>query len=281
MLSEKGYSYVVTRQPHTKTRNVVARAAAMVCASVALAGCIGFGVAVAGGSNAGTFGLSDYAGNASASQTAATEQGSAVSQLASEASDATAADALTTAAHRDISQGVQEISAEEEAARLAAEEKARAEEQARIQAAEAAKAKQREKDADAAASILPDVDWSCGKDAFVAEWTARIDAYLAGSPLAGKGAVFALAAWENGVDPRWSPAISNTESSKGANCFKPYNAWGWGSSGWSNWDEAINAHVAGLASGYGYSITYANAKKYCPPNYDNWYRDTLNQMSLI
>ena len=86
---------------------------------------------------------------------------------------------------------------------------------------------------DSAASALaslPDVDFSVGKEAFISTWSQRIDAYLSGSPLAGQGVTFATAAWEYGVDPRWSPAISNTESSKGAVCFKPYNAWGWGQS---------------------------------------------------
>ena len=86
---------------------------------------------------------------------------------------------------------------------------------------------------------------------------------------------------DNGVDPRWSPAISNTESTNGAHCFLPHNAWGWGSSSWGSWEEAINAHVAGLANVYGYSITYAAAQKYCPPNYDHWFRNTLSQMKMI
>lgn len=128
---------------------------------------------------------------------------------------------------------------------------------------------------------LPEVDFSVGKEAFVSEWTSRINAYLAGSPLAGQGATFAEAAWSNGVDPRWSPAISNTESSKGAHCFLPYNAWGWGDKSWSSWEEAINAHVAGLANGYGYSITYANAAKYCPANTDHWFKATIGQMKMI
>ena len=104
---------------------------------------------------------------------------------------------------------------------------------------------------------------------------------IAGTPLAGTGAIFAQAAWDNGVDPRWSPAISNTESTNGAHCFLPHNAWGWGSSSWGSWEEAINAHVAGLANVYGYSITYAAAQKYCPPNYDHWFRNTLSQMKMI
>ena len=113
------------------------------------------------------------------------------------------------------------------------------------------------------------------------EWTSRIDDYLAGSPLAGHGSTFAQAAWDNGIDPRWSPTISNTESTKGRVCFKPHNAWGWDQSSWSNWDTAISAQVAGLARGYDFTISYAYAQRYCPPNCDNWYRDTLNQMKLI
>ena len=77
-------------------------------------------------------------------------------------------------------------------------------------------------------------------------------------------------------------AISNTERSKGSACFKPYNAWGWMSSvAWSSWEESINAHVAGLASNYGYSITVANAQKYCPPTYMDWFNKTLTQMKMI
>ena len=112
-------------------------------------------------------------------------------------------------------------------------------------------------------------------------WTARIDAYLAGSPLAGQGKTFAEAALKYGVDPRLSPAISFTESSKGLCCFLPHNAWGWGSSSWSSWEEAIDAHVGGLARGYGGQLSIEGAKKYCPPNWKTWYDRTLAQMNMI
>ena len=82
------------------------------------------------------------------------------------------------------------------------------------------------------------VTWSA-RDEFVKKWASRIDAYLAGSPMAGHGKTFAEAAYDNGVDPRFSPAIANVESSKGLYCFKPHNAWGWGSSGWGDWDSAL------------------------------------------
>jgi exonuclease VII small subunit len=131
-------------------------------------------------------------------------------------------------------------------------------------------------------SVIDDsIDWSLDKDAFISEWAARIDRYLAGSPLEGQGESFADAAWQYGVDPRWSPAISNTESSKGAICFLPHNAWGWGDVSWGSWDEAIHAHVAGLAKGYGYTISYDAASKYCPPNTKHWYESTLQQMQTI
>ncbi len=126
-----------------------------------------------------------------------------------------------------------------------------------------------------------DADWSLDKTAFVSEWANRIDAYLAGSPLAGQGTAFAEAAWNYGVDPRWSPAIAYTESSLGAACFLPHNAWGWGSSSWGSWEEAIDTHVRGLARGYGYTISEAAAKKYCPPNWQHWYNTTSAQMSYI
>ena len=125
------------------------------------------------------------------------------------------------------------------------------------------------------------IDWSVDKTTFVNQWSARIDAYLAGSPLAETGVHFASAAWDYGVDPRWSPAISFTESSQGLHCFKPHNAWGWGSISWGSWEEAIYAHVGGLSRGYGYTISIESAKKYCPPNWQHWYNTTSAQMSMI
>lgn len=271
--------YVLAGKRYKQRKSsIVAKIATVGCASVVLVGCIGFGVASAGGTSSGegSFGMDASVAASSAQERIA---------MAEQTDDATGNSLLASTSQRDISLNVEAIEEELEAERLAAEELARAEEEERIAAAEAAKAAQREaaaRDASASAlSTLSDVDWSVGEDAFVAEWTQRIDAYLAGSPLAGTGSVFAQAAWDNGVDPRFSPAISNTESTKGSHCFLPYNAWGWGNSSWSNWTEAINAHVAGLASGYGYSLTLAAAQKYCPPTYQHWFDVTLAQMKLI
>ena len=131
-----------------------------------------------------------------------------------------------------------------------------------------------------ATSDTSEVTWS-ERDEFVSTWAARIDAYLAGSPLAGYGETFAEAAYDYGVDPRYSPAIANVESSKGLYCFNSHNAWGYGNYSWSDWDTAIRAHVAGLASGYGYTVSVTAAQKYCPSNWQFWYSSVLSNMNSI
>ncbi len=126
------------------------------------------------------------------------------------------------------------------------------------------------------------VNWNVSREEFVAEWTSRIDAYLAGSPLAGYGSVFANAAWDNTVDPRWSPAIACIESTKGAHCFRSYNAWGWMTSqNFSSWDESIPLHVAFLGRVYGTTLTPGTAQKYCPPTWQDWYNTVAGQMNVI
>lgn len=130
------------------------------------------------------------------------------------------------------------------------------------------------------------MDWSVDRDVFIKEWTRRIDAYLAGSPMAGTGKAFAEAAWDYGVDPRWSPAIANTESTKGSAIPGGFNAWGWtsgtgGFRSFSSWADGARQHVAYLARSYGYTITVAYAQKYCPPNYAAWYTRTLAEMRSI
>lgn len=127
----------------------------------------------------------------------------------------------------------------------------------------------------------PNVDWSVDKQAFVNEWGGRIDRYLSGSPTAGYGRVYAEAAWTYGVDPRYSPAISYAESSRGAVCFAPYNAWGWMSGvTYTSWEESINVHVRGLSRGYSYTVTVEDAKKYAS-NWEHWYNTVSTQINLI
>lgn len=111
-------------------------------------------------------------------------------------------------------------------------------------------------------------------------WAARIDAYLAGSPLSGYGRVFAQAALAYGVDPRWSPAISCVESTMGSYCFRPYNAWGWMGHSFSSWEEAIWAHVEYLGYMYGGQLTMEAANTYCDPG-EEWYYAVSAEMSCI
>ena len=142
---------------------------------------------------------------------------------------------------------------------------------------------------DGSSALVDGADWYMTEDEFVAEWAPRINAYLEGSPMAGTGETFALMSFRYCVDPRWSPAIANTESGKGKKCIRPYNAWGWGAadsdpynlaSEWSSWDEAIEAHISGLANAYGYTISKHAAKSYCSTP-DSWYANTLSEMALI
>ncbi len=261
---------------------------------VVIVGGVGLGVAAAGDvddvARAGGFGFSEATHRATATPQSASQ---ATYQARSSAAESESSaylerSALASTAPRDISCGMIMITDMERAER----ERKIAENAAALKRVAAQKAMQgvgmSEAEINGAAPAagsfeydLPTVDWSVGQDAFIAEWANRIDAYLVGSELEGYGRVFAEAAWENGVDPRWSPAISNTESGKGAVCFLPCNAWGWGSAGWNDWDSAIRAHIAGLAKGYGYSITASAAQAYCPPTWSEWYEKTLEQMALI
>lgn len=163
----------------------------------------------------------------------------------------------------------------EEAQRIA-EEEAQREAQAREQAQD----NKTSIDTSTSAPSPKDADWSQDKTAFVNSWAGRLNVYLGGSPLAGCGETFASAAWDAGIDPRYSAAISAVESSKGAQCFRPYNAWGWGKVSWSSWEEAIPAHAYGLARGYGYTVSEAAAKKYCE-NWQFWYERVSEEMAKI
>ena len=253
----------------------------------AIVGSVGFGVASANPEDelarAGAFGF-DSATNET---TLASRTTSAVAATESSSNVVREQSMLTATSTRNVDNGMRMIDEKEKAE----QERIAADNIAVFDRVEAQKAMQGVSSAPAAEGVapetpameynLPAIDWSVGREAFIAEWSARIDAYLAGSALEGYGTTFAEAAWENGVDPRWSPAISNTESGKGAVCFLPHNAWGWGASAWGDWDTAIRDHVAGLAKGYGYSVTLEGAYKYCPPTYVDWYNKTLEQMASI
>lgn len=199
-----------------------------------------------------------------------------------EESERVSAEVYTRPATRQIisTQNPEEVA--QEAVRQQEEAKA-AEAAAQQQAAiEASRQEAASAPAAAPAAAAPAAVAISGDEAsFVAEWGPRIDAYLAGSPLAGQGATFASASYRYGVDPRVSPAISTVESSKGARCFRSHNAWGWGNSSWGSWESAIEAHVSGMSRIYGYDVSRADASKYCPPNAEFWYNRVTSEMNKI
>ena len=115
-------------------------------------------------------------------------------------------------------------------------------------------------------------------------WASRIDSYLAsyGAPLAGYGSAFARAAAQYGVDPRIAPAIAVIESGGGKVCFKPHNAWGWGSNGWSDWNSAIDGYVSGFARLYGPTLTPQGAEAYASiDTWQTWYNLLHSEMASI
>ncbi|MBR3316704.1 MAG: glucosaminidase domain-containing protein [Atopobiaceae bacterium] len=116
----------------------------------------------------------------------------------------------------------------------------------------------------------------------VSSWADRINNYLEGTALAGYGEQFAQAASDYGVDPRIAPAISGVESGWGQVTFRDHNAWGWGNSGWDDWDTAIDSYVKGYSSIYGSSITLEGAEMYASNDiYDEWYSTVLSEMDRI
>lgn len=132
-----------------------------------------------------------------------------------------------------------------------------------------------------AGALAQQIDWSMPKDEFVSHWGARINDYLSGTKLAGTGEAFADAAYQYGVDPRWSPAISRIESGCGAACFRPYNAWGWMGASFSSWEEGIYKHVKYLSGPlYGGYLTPKGAATYCPPG-GPWYSKVSTEMGKI
>ena len=119
------------------------------------------------------------------------------------------------------------------------------------------------------------------REEYIRTWGERIDAFNAGYPLEGYGDVFAAAAYDNGIDPRYSPAIARVESGSGNHCFLPHNAWGWGSASWPNWGTAIYEHVYLLSVGYGPTLDYDDARRYNPETTGEWYEQVEMCMDQI
>lgn len=102
----------------------------------------------------------------------------------------------------------------------------------------------------------------------------QIKKYLSkrNAPLAKYAQDFVDAADQYKIDYRIVAAISIIESGGGKTTFKPYNAWGWGKSGFKNWTEGIYTVSKGIAKYYSKGLTTPKliSKTYCPPSADNW-----------
>ncbi len=111
----------------------------------------------------------------------------------------------------------------------------------------------------------------------------RIEAFLNrwNSPMASKSLYIVQTAEAYGIDPRLIPAISIAESSGGNYCFRPYNAWGYGKSGFASWEDGILKVTSGIARGYGTSDPYAIGPSYNPVTPDAWSAKVAGLMAQI
>jgi hypothetical protein len=73
-----------------------------------------------------------------------------------------------------------------------------------------------------------------------------------------------------GIDYRLIPAIAVVESSACNINFRPYNCWGWGKSGFANYEQGIYTVSKGLAYGYGTSNPHIIGPRYNPVTPDAW-----------
>ena len=113
----------------------------------------------------------------------------------------------------------------------------------------------------------------------------KLKKYLSGrsAPLANYTEELVKAADHYAIDYRLAAAISIVESGGGKHSFKPYNAWGWGKSGFSSWKDGIWEVSKGLSKYYatGRTTPQSIAPSYCPPNATSWASKVLYVMSVI
>jgi hypothetical protein len=113
----------------------------------------------------------------------------------------------------------------------------------------------------------------------------KIKKYLSnkGSPLSKYAEEFVKAADYYNIDYRLVAAISIVESSGGKYTFKPYNAWGWGKSGFKSWKDGIWSVSEGLSKYYasGRTTPQSIAPSYCPPNAKAWASKVSYVMNAI
>ena len=117
---------------------------------------------------------------------------------------------------------------------------------------------------------------------------AQVKEYLSqrNAPLAKYADTIVSAALEYGIDYRLVAAISVIESEGGKNCFRSYNAWGWGRKSFDSWEDGIYTVTKGLSKYYANGATTPESisVSYCPPNAAHWasnVRYVMNQIAEI
>ncbi len=113
----------------------------------------------------------------------------------------------------------------------------------------------------------------------------RIRKYLQSrnSPLSHYAEDFVNASEEYHIDYRIVAAISIIESGGGKKNFRPFNAWGWGKSGFSDWPEGIWTVSKGIGKYYSKGLTTPRliSYSYCPPSSDAWASKVQAVMNII
>lgn len=122
-------------------------------------------------------------------------------------------------------------------------------------------------------------------DSFINEWTSRIDNYLAGSPMAGQGYNFAVAAWNTGVDPV-GPRHRLYREHQGCLLRQFLQRLGL-ERRWrrlAQLRQLERGHLSPRCLSWSQLRLHAypgSRQKYCPPTWQDWYNKVASQMNRI
>lgn len=186
--------------------------------------------------------------------------------------------ALKTASSRDVSAGVQEIADEEEAARLAAEEAARVAEQEAIDRADATRSRYYATFGSLPAGRCRFLHRSRGVHRRMVRAHQRL-------PVRQPSVWLRRDLRRGGLGSGHRPALVSGHFQhrvhQGPCLLQVPQRLGLGSDQLARLGHGHPLPRGRSGSGLWFHHRYSYAMRYCPPNYDNWYRDTLNQMQLI
>ncbi len=117
------------------------------------------------------------------------------------------------------------------------------------------------------------------------EQVRQVKEYLSkrNAPLADYADAIVTASVKYGIDYRLVAAISVIESEGGKNCFRSYNAWGWGSKSFDSWEDGIYTVTEGLSKYYANGATTPAeiSVSYCPPGAERWAYNVQYVMNQI